>query len=359
MNLLIIGLPILSILIVMHELGHFLAAKLGGVGVERFSLGFPPKLWGKKWGETEYVISAIPLGGYVKLTGQEPKEKEEEVVDPEKSFSAKPVPIRMLVVVAGPLFNLLGAVLIFTVVHLSGVPIPIAKVGEVVPDSPAMKAGLKAGDRIVAIEGEQVSEWDQLTKFIHNNPGKSLLLVIQRGEQRFSVRVIPEAQVMKDLMGGETRVGLIGIRQSDRPEDYVYKRYNPVVALYKGFEKTWQVTELTLLSIVRIFQKVIPAHTIGGPIMILQMAGQQAQQGALNLAFFVALLSVSLAVFNLLPVPLLDGWHFFLLSIEGLMGRPVSLGKQEMAQRVGLLLLISLMLFAFYNDLMRIFGGLK
>ncbi|MBI1987524.1 MAG: RIP metalloprotease RseP [Nitrospinae bacterium] len=322
--------------------------------MERFSLGFPPKLWGKKWGDTEYAISAIPFGGYVKLSGQDPKE---EVVDDAKSFSAKPVLIRMQVVVAGPLFNLLCAVLIFTVVHLSGVPSLISKVGEVKAGSPAIKAGLKQGDRIVAIEGERVAEWDQLTKFIHNNPGKRLHLVIQRGSKEFSVQVTPEAQTVEDpIRGRKTQIGLIGIAPA---EEYIYKRYNPIVALYKGFEKTWQVTEFTFISILRIFQKVIPAHSIGGPIMILQMAGQQAQQGALNLVFFVALLSVNLAVLNLLPVPLLDGWHLFLLSIEGLIGRPISLGKQEIAQRVGLLLLISLMLFAFYNDLMRIFGGLK
>lgn len=351
--LLIAGPLVLGVLIIVHELGHFLAAKLGGVGVERFSLGFPPRLWGRKWGETEYVISAIPFGGYVKLSGQEPKE---EVVDVQKSFSAKPIPIRMQVVVAGPLFNLLCAALIFTAVHLSGVPTLTSKVGEVKAGSPAMKAGLKQGDRIVALEGEQVAEWDQLTKSIHNHPGKPLHLVIRRGSQEFSLQVTPEAQTVEDILGGKTRVGLIGITPA---EEYTYKRYNPIVALYKGVEKTWQVTKFTLISILRIFQKVIPAHTIGGPIMILQMAGQQAQQGALNLAFFVALLSVNLAVLNLLPVPLLDGWHLFLLSLEGLIGRPISLGKQEMAQRVGLLLLISLMLFAFYNDLMRIFGNLK
>lgn len=348
---LIVGGLILGTLIIVHELGHFMAAKLGGVGVEKFSLGFPPKLIGKKWGDTEYLISAIPLGGYVKLVGQDPQDEE---ADPTRSYSTKTVAVRMQVVLAGPLFNLLFAAVILAVIHMIGIPSLTTKIGEVKEGSPAKKAGLLSGDRVVAIEGNALREWDKMTEIVHQSPGKDLEIVIERESRQISFRIRPEAQKVPNIFGEEKQVGLIGIAPAG---ELIYQRYNPLIAIYKGFEKTYQIIHFTVISIVKLIQGVIPAKTIGGPISIIQMAGEQARQGWLNWMFFVALLSVNLGILNLLPVPILDGGHIFFLLIEGFWGKPISVQKQEMAQRVGLLLLISLMLFAFYNDIMRLLGN--
>ena len=351
---LIAGGLILGILIFVHELGHFLAAKLGGVGVEKFSLGFPPKLVGKKWGETEYVISAVPLGGYVKLVGQEPQEEEGKEIDPQKSYSEKSVPIRLQVILAGPLFNLFFAAIILTVVHMVGMPVLTTKIGTVKENSPAMKAGLQPGDKVVGIGEISIQEWDEMTKIIYQSPGEALDIAIQRKAQQLSFRISPEAKLVPNLFGEEKRVGLIGIAPAG---EYIHKRYNPLVATYEGFVKTGQYIRVTFLIIVKIFQGIIPAKTIGGPIAIFQMAGETAKQGWLNLVFFVALLSVNLGILNLLPIPILDGGHIFFLLIEGICGKPVSIKKQEMAQRVGILLLIFLMLFVFINDILRLWGN--
>ena len=340
---------VLGALIFVHELGHFLVAKKLGVGVEKFSLGFGPKIIGMEIGDTEYLLSAIPLGGYVKLAGEDP---DEECQDKEHSFSASSVWSRLAIVSAGPLFNLLFAVLIFSIVYMVGVPTLAAAIGKVRDGSPALKAGLLVGDKITAIDGKPVKLWDELRETVHNSPNKELNFTISRNQKELDVVIIPESRKTKNLFGEDISVGLIGIE----PEStFVTERYNPLLAVYKGFQKTWEITYLTVVAIKKLFQQVIPADTIGGPILILQMAGEQAKIGILNLVFFVALLSINLGILNLLPIPILDGGHILFFSIEAIFGKPIAAKKREIAQQVGIAMLLSLMVFAFYNDIMRIF----
>ncbi len=340
---------VLGALIFVHELGHFLVAKKLGVGVEKFSLGFGPKIFGMQIGDTEYMLSAVPLGGYVKLAGEDP---DEECQDKEHSFSASSVWSRLAIVSAGPLFNLLFAVLIFSIVYMVGVPTLAAAIGKVRDGSPALKAGLLVGDKITAIDGKPVKLWDELRETVHNSPNKELNFTISRNQKELDIVIIPESRKTKNLFGEDISVGLIGIE----PEStFVTERYNPLLAVYKGFQKTWEITYLTVVAIKKLFQQVIPADTIGGPILILQMAGEQAKIGILNLVFFVALLSINLGILNLLPIPILDGGHILFFSIEAIFGKPIAAKKREIAQQVGIAMLLSLMVFAFYNDIMRIF----
>lgn len=340
---------VLGALIFVHELGHFLVAKKLGVGVEKFSLGFGPKIFGMQIGDTEYMLSAVPLGGYVKLAGEDP---DEECQDKEHSFSESSVWSRLAIVSAGPLFNLLFAVLIFSIVYMVGVPTLAAAIGKVRDGSPALKAGLLVGDKITAIDGKPVKLWDELRETVHNSPNKELNFTISRNQKELDVVIIPESRKTKNLFGEDISVGLIGIE----PEStFVTERYNPLLAVYKGFQKTWEITYLTVVAIKKLFQQVIPADTIGGPILILQMAGEQAKIGILNLVFFVALLSINLGILNLLPIPILDGGHILFFSIEAIFGKPIAAKKREIAQQVGIAMLLSLMVFAFYNDIMRIF----
>lgn len=341
---------VLGALIFVHELGHFLVAKRAGVKVLKFSLGFGPKIIGFRRGETEYLLSAIPLGGYVKMHGEDPKE---EVADPEGSFSTKPVGWRSLIILAGPGSNFLLAIVIFWVVFMFGVPTLATKVGEVMEGFPAHEAGVQSGDRITAIDGQPIEKWEELAAQIHKSPGRPVRLTLERGERRFDLVVAPKATRQKNVFGEEQEVGLLGIAPA---EEFLTERTNPMTALGRAIYKTYDLSRLILLTFVKLIQGVVPAKTIGGPLLVAQMAGQQARQGVLNLMFFTALLSINLGILNLLPIPILDGGHLFFSLIEAVRGKPVSLQKREMAQQVGLALLVALMIFAFYNDIFRLLG---
>jgi regulator of sigma E protease len=340
------------LLILFHELGHFLVAKYLGIGVERFSIGFGPKIAGFRRGETEYMLSLIPLGGYVKLLGDDPRGADG---DHPRAFLNKPVGHRIAVVAAGPLANFALAVAIFAGVHWVGVPTPqvseLPEVGEVVADSPAQQAGLQAGDRILMVDGRPVSKWEDLVQTIHQRINMPLRLRVQRGTQEFETTVTPKpGTVIKDLE--EVEVGLIGVAPH---VDVTVTRYAAPVALWKGVEKTWELSALTVVSLVKMVQgKISPRH-LAGPVGIFQMAGQQAKVGLLPLLTLMAVLSISLGILNLFPIPVLDGGHILFFAVEGLWGHPISPRKQEIATQVGLFLLVALMLTAFYNDLLRIF----
>lgn len=341
---------VLGVLIFVHELGHFLVAKRAGVSVLKFSLGFGPKIAGFTRGGTEYLLSAIPLGGYVKMLGEDPKE---EVADLERSFSAKPIGWRSLIILAGPGSNFLLAIAIFWVVFMVGVPTLATKVGEVMEGFPAREAGLLRGDRIVAIQGQPIEKWEELAKQIHQSPGRPVRLTVEREGQRFDVTVAPKATKQKNLFGEEQEIGLLGIAPA---EEFLTERTNPITAFGRAVYKTYDLSVLILITFGKLLQGVVPAKTIGGPLLVAQMAGEQARLGVLNLLFFTALLSINLAILNLLPIPILDGGHLFFALIEAARGKPVSLKKREMAQQVGLVLLVALMIFAFYNDIFRLLG---
>lgn len=347
---------VLGVLIFIHEFGHFLVAKRSGVTVLRFSLGFGPKLFGITRGETEYRISLIPLGGYVKMLGEEPGEElsQEEL---SRSFSSQSVWKRIAIVFAGPLSNFLLAIVIFTFVYaFSGIPQLTTEIGAVNPGSPAEKAGLQAGDKVLSINGKPLSDWEELSKTIEDSEGKSISLQVQRGERTFSAEVAPQVNEIKNIFGEATTRPVIGVTASGKT---TIKEVNPFLAGYYGVVQTFNLSKLFLITVVKLIERVIPLQTLGGPILIAQMAGQQASEGLISLIYFTALISVNLAVLNLLPIPILDGGHIMFYIFEAILGRPVGLKKIEFAQKVGMLVLLVLMIFVFYNDIMRLLPGNK
>lgn len=343
---------VLGILIFFHELGHFLVARLCGVGVEKFSLGFGPKLFGKKIGRTDYIVSAMPLGGYVKMVGENPG-ADINPVDIPVSFTHKHVFKRILIVAAGPFFNFLLAVIIFFgIFQIYGSFILKPVIGDVTEGSPAHQAGLQKDDQVIEINGLAIKSWEEMAGIITGSKGKSLALTVRRGESTFAAKVIPKQISAKNIFGEEIKRYVIGIKSSG---DTFVRDLNPFQALSESIIQTWRISKLVVISIVKILQGTISAKNIGGPIMIAEMAGQQAREGAVNFIFFIALLSVNLGVLNILPIPVLDGGHLIFFFIEAATGHPVSIKVREIAQQAGIVILILLMIFVFYNDIARIF----
>jgi len=343
---------VLGVLIFFHEFGHFLVARLFGVGVEKFSLGFGPRLIGKKVGITDYRISAIPLGGYVKMVGEEPDAE----IDPEDipfSFTHKHVAKRMLIVAAGPVFNILLAVIIFFgIFFTSGTFVLKPSVGSVKQGSPAFAAGLEKGDLITVINESAINSWDEMAEIINASKGQKIKLAVRRGESTQKFSLAPEQVTTKNIFGEDVQRYIIGITASG---DTYSKELNLFQAFSESMIQTYRVTELMVVIIAKLITGDISTDTLGGPIMIAQMAGDSAKAGIGSLISFIALISVNLAIINLLPIPVLDGGHLLFFSIEAVKGRPVSIKVREIAQQVGLFLLILLMILVFYNDISRIF----
>ncbi len=349
---------VLGVLIFVHELGHFLVARRMGVTVLRFSFGFGPKIVGFQRGDTEYRISLIPLGGYVKMLGEDPDDEENgNSRERPDSFASQPVRKRMAIVAAGPLSNLALALVIFTLLYaFYGIPHLTAEVGTITEGSPAEQAGMQPGDKVVSINGRPIAQWDELSETIQELGDKPLIIVLQRGQETRTLTVTPEVREVKNLFGETVKRPVIGVGASQKVE---VEKVNPLMAGYYSVVQTVTLCKLFLLTIVKLIQQVLPMNTLGGPILIAQMAGQQAQEGLVNLVHFIALISVNLAVLNLLPIPILDGGHLFFFTIEAIRKRPLPLQNIEMAQRVGMVLLLVLMVFVFYNDIMRLIPGGK
>jgi regulator of sigma E protease len=352
----VIFLAVLSVLIAFHEWGHFLAARWLGVKVITFSIGFGPKLWRRQSGEgeTEYCLSAIPLGGYVRLFGDDPN----EAVDPaaqRQAFLYQPTSSKLAIVAAGPSFNLLLAFLFFFGLHLIGMPQHMPVLGEVAPDSPALRAGFQAGDRVVMMDGVSINKWEQMTGLIEQRAGQSIEVVVLRNGERTTLTVVPDAVEKPTLPFGEVRrVGQIGVRDGGVFETI---RLNPLDAFTEGAAMTGHWTYLTVVSLGKMVQGVVPLKEVGGPILIAQVSAKAAEAGIPNLVLFMAIISVNLAVLNFLPIPVLDGGHIFFFLIEAAIGRPIALRTREMAQRVGIAVLLMLMILAFSNDIVRLFGS--
>ncbi|NNK58453.1 MAG: RIP metalloprotease RseP [Desulfofustis sp.] len=355
MNTLVSFIVVLGVLIFVHELGHFLVAKLFKVKVLKFSLGFGPKLISKTVGETEYLISVFPLGGYVKMLGENPEEATEE--DGERSFAARPVWNRFFIVLAGPVFNLLFSVLLFFLIFLvMGIPEnrDTTEIGEVNSQSPAATAGIEVGDTIIGIDGRDINGWMEVLTTVSESEGRQLEFTVVRGEEQLIIPVIPRLDSVTNLFGEEVEKRfMIGIVKKEQID---YRRAGFFEALQSGVWQTWMFIYLTFMGVVKIIQNVVPASELGGPILIAQLAGEQARAGWLNLAHFMGLLSVNLGILNLLPIPVLDGGHLVFLTIEGIRRKPLSERAQIMAQQIGIALLGTLMLFVFYNDIVRIFS---
>ena len=343
---------VLGVLIFFHELGHFLVARSLGVGVEKFSLGFGPKLIGKKIGITEYQISAIPLGGYVKMVGESPDSE----LDPSEipiSFTHKHVLNRSLIVAAGPFFNILLALIIFFgIFQISGLLILKPGIGNVDEGSPAYIAGLKKNDLVVSIDGVDISSWEDMANTIMASKGKTLAVSVLRGDTVLTKNVTPEVKKVKNLFNEDVERYVIGVTASGE----VFKKdLNFFQAVSESVNQTYQITALTIKGVVKLFQGTVSPKTLGGPIMIAQMAGQQAKEGVVNLIFFIALISINLAILNFLPIPVLDGGHLLFFFIEAVKGSPVSVKVREISQQAGIFVLILLMIYVFYNDIARVF----
>ena len=438
---------VIGVLILIHEWGHFIVARWSGVGVERFSIGFGPVLLRWRGKETEYCLSVIPMGGYVKMMGEEnPLEGGGTLTyDPAKAFALKPLWARFLIVFAGPGMNFVLAAVIFTVVLATvGRPVwpptigrvapagaaaaaglqtgdtivkadgrriahwedlervvaasggrplrltvsragtlhdvnvtprlteardPIFKdthqtwdvgvgpqlqpqIGSVNSGSPADKAGLKAGDAVVAVAGQPVFTPEELMQAIQKRAGQTFEVTVEREGRRLPLTVTANAVKEKNAAGEDVEVGRIGVGIVTRTVNY--EPYPPHKAVWHGAVKTWDMTALTAKGLWKIVSRQIDSSNIGGPIQIASEAGRQAKEGPASLALFTAIISVNLALLNLLPVPMLDGGHLFFFVIEGVMGRPLSLRKREAAQQLGFVLLMLLMVYALYNDLVRI-----
>jgi regulator of sigma E protease len=346
-------LVVLGVLIFVHELGHFLVAKLLKVRVEVFSLGFPPKLVSKQVGETDYRISVVPLGGYVKLLGENPNDE----VPPElisRSFLHRPLWQRAAIILAGPIFNFLFAFLaLFMVFAISGIPYVPTEVGRTIEGSPAQRAGLKAGDQIVAVNGTPVKRWEELSHQIRQHGGQTLSLTIKRESQDLNFKVTPEIRESENLFGQKVQAFQIGVAS---PERLLTEHVGPVDALEEGMSYSLRIAALTLQSIYKLVAREIPVDTLGGPIMIAQVAGKQAEMGFSPFIHFMAVLSVNLFLLNLLPIPVLDGGHLAFLFLEAVRGKPLDIKHREMAQAVGMMLILTLMVLVFYHDIVRLFS---
>jgi regulator of sigma E protease len=342
---------VLGVLIFVHELGHFLVAKLFGVRVDAFSLGFPPKLLHKKIGDTDYRLSVIPLGGYVKLFGENPGDEVPPELEP-VSFSHQPLWHRFLIVMAGPTFNLLfAAVALFLVFTFSGIPYLTTTVGGVKEGSPAAQAGLEKGDQILSVAGQKVSRWEELSQKIRGVGEHPLTLSVKRGEQVFPVTLTPVSMETTDIFGAKVSAVIIGISSGDQ---VATEHVGPLLALEQGVVYTGRLTWLTVESLYKLVARQVPLKSIGGPILIAQVAGRQAEMGVAALVQFMAALSVNLFLLNLLPIPILDGGHLFFFTLEAIRGKPVPVQHREMAQGLGLMLILALMLLVFYQDILRL-----
>lgn len=352
------ALILFGLLIFFHELGHFIVSKLVGVKVLKFSLGFGPKIIGKQIGETEYQLSAIPLGGYVKPLGEEPGEELAEEDKP-RAFNFQPVWKRVAIVVAGPAFNLVLAYIIFT--SFLGLNLPIAipemdsittTIENVMEESPAAKAGIQSNDTVVSINDASVGDWSEMAEVFSKNPGTELNVTIRRGEELIAVQVTPEPTTIMDEAGEEKVVGRIGI--SKKYSSTVIQSAGIFDAPFKAVEALWGWCVLTIEVIVKLFSGSLSAKQVGGPILIVDAAAKAASVGAYAYFNFIAIISINLAVLNLLPIPVLDGGHVLFLSIEALRGKPLSDKVLMLANKTGMALLLLLISFVIYNDTIRI-----
>lgn len=353
---LIAAIAVLAVVIFVHELGHFLVAKWCRVEVLVFSMGFGPTIFSRKIGETTYRVALVPFGGYVKMAGQE-EDGGEVPTDPSRGFSVKPLKQRAAIVAAGPLVNLIFAfVTMFAAYFAYGqlVPSSQARVGGVVIGSPAEKGGLRTGEVVVSVDGSAVAGWDDFSNRVRESGGRTLTVVLRddAGSER-EVNVTPEVSPNQDAFGevvGQSY--MIGIqRHFDHEEAGLFE------SVRLAGVATYRMSAMIFVMLGRIIQGRVDASDLGGPIMIAQEAGRLAETGFEPLLRFIALISVNLGILNILPIPVLDGGHLFFFLIEGLRGRPLSIRVREMAQQVGVLLLVALMVFVVFNDISRIVAG--
>ena len=355
---------VLTIVVFFHELGHFLVARWAGVKVLTFSLGFGPELFGfnDRHG-TRWKISAIPLGGYVKFFGDESEastpssETLASMTDEERkgSFHHKKVGPRAAIVAAGPIANFILAIVIFTALFtFFGKPSTTARVDTVQAGSAAATAGFQSGDVVTAIDGNTIGSFSDMQRIVSIRAGEKLNFTIKRGDSTLQLQGTPELKEIKDNFGNTHRIGVLGITRATNPGDVLTERVNPATALWLGVKETWFVVDRTLAYIGGVFTGREAADQVGGPLRIAQISGQVATIGVAALVHLAAVLSISIGLLNLFPVPLLDGGHLLFYAVEAVRGRPLSERAQEMGFRIGFGLVLMLMVFATYNDILHL-----
>lgn len=345
---------VLGVLVFIHELGHFLVAKKVGIMVEKFSLGFPPNIFSKKYGETTYCIGIIPLGGFVKMAGENP---EEESTGAPEEFMSKTVGQRAAVIFAGPFMNyVLAVVLLSSVIFFSGKAIfdeHKVVIGEISDDSPAKNAGLVEDDIIIGLNGKEIGNFDSLRTSIGAFVEEEIALTYVRGNDTLSTNLVTMLAEEPNIDGSLDTVGRIGFTQ----KPIGYQSFGLFESIKQGFATTHELVWETIKFVKKVLFGEVSSKMLGGPIFIAQQSGQQAEKGPVSLFFFMALLSVNLAVLNVLPIPVLDGGHLVFLGIEKIKGSPVSLKARVVSQQVGLVLLFGLIIIVTYNDIVRVFTG--
>ena len=337
---------VFSVLIFFHEFGHFIAAKASGVRVYKFSFGFGPRIIGFTKNQTEYVICLIPLGGYIKMAGEmgqkDIKETSEEVPE-EQRFDKKSLGIRSLIVALGPFMNIATAVVIFSLIFfVNGIPMVTNYVSTVIENGPAEQAGIFSGDKIIAINSIKMEDPNKIANTINKSSGEELQITLDRGGEIIDVFVIPEYD-------DDYKKGLIGITFEISVE-----KINIFSAFSKGIITTGNIIKLIFSSIIEMITGKIPLE-IAGPLGIAQMTGEAAKLGFLNLLYFTAILSIFIGLFNLLPIPILDGGHIIILAIEKLRGKPLEPEKINFMYLIGISLMIIIFIIATYKDILRVF----
>jgi regulator of sigma E protease len=346
-------LIVISVIVLIHEFGHFIVAKKMGVKVEKFSLGFGPKIFGKQIGETEYVISALPLGGYVKLLGEDPSE-DLPPEDQKRSYSNLPPYKKFLIIFFGPFFNFVLAAIIFTIIFMSGRPVLKPVIGGLMKGRPAVKAGLKKGDIIESINGIKVKSWAGLSKYIEKFGKHKLTLEIKQNGINKKIILKPAITSGLNLYGKKMQRYIIGITPSKSPSAVFYKYSNVWNSLYSAIKEIWFIIYITIVSLFYLVTGKLPSSDLGGPIMIAQLSGRAASLGVSDFFYFIAFISVNIGLVNLFPIPALDGGHLLFSIIEMVKRSPLSVKFQETAAKVGFALLILLLLFVSYNDIIRV-----
>jgi regulator of sigma E protease len=355
---------VLTIVVFFHELGHFLVARWAGVKVLTFSLGFGPELAGfnDRHG-TRWKISAIPLGGYVKFFGDDTEastpsaETLSRMTAEERagSFHHKKVGPRAAIVAAGPIANFLLAIVIFTCLFtFFGKPSTTARVDKIESGSAAAAAGFQVGDVVIAIDGTQIGSFSDMQRIVGTHAGDKLTFTVKRGTGTVELTGTPELREVKDPFGNMHRIGVLGITRQTAAGDVVTERVDPATAFWLGVKETWFVVDRTLAYIGGVFAGREAADQVGGPLRIAQISGQVATIGLAALVHLAAVLSISIGLLNLFPVPLLDGGHLLFYAVEAVRGRPLSERAQEMGFRIGLGLVLMLMVFATYNDILHL-----
>ena len=344
---------VLGGLIFFHELGHFTACRLMGIGVVTFSIGMGPRLCSFHRGKTEYRLSWLPFGGYVASVGEYSDEVEELGFTPEEAITNRPALQRLLMAAAGPFANLLLAFLLYWgVAATAGMTIPLPQIGSIIPGSAAAEAGMLPGDTVLSIDGHAINEWGQIPEMVGASEGRPMQFIVKRDGQEHSLTMTPTRMDRTNMFGEQETAWMIGVGAGNAVR---YEELGMFDAARQGLWQTWNVIDLTVQSIKKLVSGSVAAENVGGPIMIAEMLGKSVEHGIMPLIMLAAFISVNLGLLYLLPIPVLDGGLILFCLIEMIIRRPVPEKLQEYAMRAGVAFLICLMLFATFNDVKRWF----